>query len=212
MNENDNQSITEKLDVHNQAILIASAKEKLASGKRLSVHEKKACEDAETNKRRADELPFMRRMPKKEYIERFGGSRKVYNEWEARWQFPWQGGEKHVNTLEILCWYRDHVSAGTESASLDPDDHATRLKKAQADRQEILLAKDRGELLPVDEVVKDFRHFGMRIQEAVESLETISPDAYRIMLDALRDLEISFALDGTETEAHDSNGKAKGSA
>ena len=196
----------DRLELHNKALLIESAQGKLANGRRLTKQEIKAVEDADNEKKRANDLPFMRRLPKKEYIERFGGSNRVYLEWERRWGFPWNEGERHVNALEILCWYRAHVAGGTESTTVDPDDHAMRLKKAQADREELRLARDRGELLHVSEVDEDFRKYGSKMAEAIDAVGAVSKDAQQIMLDALNGISQEFGIEDEATEETDRKG------
>ncbi len=195
-----NTGTVERLELHNKALLIQSAQSKLRDGRRLTKQEIKAVEDADNAKKREHDLPFMRRMPKGEYIERFGGSSKVYIEWSRRWGFPWPDGEKHVNALEILCWYREHVANGSESATVDPDDHSARLKRAQADREELRLARDRAELLHVSEVEEDFRLWAGKIAEAIDALGAISKDAQQVMLDALDGVMQEFGIADEETE------------
>lgn len=193
--------INERMELHNQSVLLASAQKKLQEGRRLTVSERKAVEDATNSKQRAVELPFMERMPKKEFIERFGGSPKVHLEWEKRWGFPWNAGERFVNVLDCVRWFREYVAGDFESSSNDPDNHAWRLKKAQADREELRLAKENSELLHVEDVDRDFRSYAMHISDAIESIENISHEAYQIMLAALARMTDEYNLSNITTNS-----------
>lgn len=141
--------------MHNKSLLIKSAQEKLRNGKRLTKQEIAAVDDAQNEQAKARDLPYMRRMPKKDFIELFGGSSKVYIEWHKRWGFPWDPRRAHVDAIEALAWYRQFVADGPDTPRTPADDDAQRLKRAQADKAELELDLLRGDVIRVEELLPD---------------------------------------------------------
>lgn len=79
------------------------------------------------------------------------------------------------------------------SASGEPEtDHATRLKRAQADKAELELAERRGELVHVDDLIADNTAYADRIRHGIELIGKIDPECQKIMVEKLDEAEAEF--------------------
>lgn len=68
-------------------------------------------------------------------------------------------------------------------------DHKQRKEKAQADKAELEVLRLRGELIHVDDVLRDYERLAGNIRRALELAYKVSPEAYRIIEDALNENE-----------------------
>lgn len=168
-------STVETLEAHNRDVLILTAKEKLSAGKKLTKQEIAAVEAAEKEKQRGHDLPYMRRMPKGEYIERFGGNNQSYINWRQRYGFPWPDRSDTVDAIACLCWYRDYFaeSAGKALAPADngaPVGAEARYRDAKAAMAEVQLKALLGEYLHADDVKADEATLLATVRGFVEGL------------------------------------------
>lgn len=162
-------SAAEKLREHNLAKLVTSAETKAKAGQQLSTAEINAVEQAQLQSNRRRDLPYLERMPKREFIATFGGSSKVYLDWHRERGFPWVPNEDYVDAIAAMRWMREAAAGQHETT---PEKlHAARLKKAQADKAELELDRLRGKLVEVDEILVDVGRVGAKLREGIEELE-----------------------------------------
>lgn len=118
-----------RLEKHNDALLIKSAAEKLKAGKRLTKAEIAAASKAEKQQAQARELPYLQNMPKGDYLALFGGSSKVYIDWQKVHGFPWTPDSNTVDAVEIHKWYR--TAFASDAQLLNDQEFLIRKKQAE---------------------------------------------------------------------------------
>lgn len=169
MGDRTTKTAAEQLREQKLVKLVESAREKQRAGKTPTTAEIRAVDEAQTAANRRRDLPYLERMPKREFIAQFGGSSKVYLEWHRDRGFPWSPGEDYVDAMAAIRWLREAVAGG--HAISDEQDHAARLKKAQADKAELELERMRGQLVDVDEILIDVGRVGAKLREGIEQLD-----------------------------------------
>jgi len=71
--------------------------------------------------------------------------------------------------------------------------HEERLKKAQADKAELELARARGELVHIADMRSAFGRYGDVVRQSLEVVGKISPEAQRVVMENLKQSEQAFA-------------------
>ncbi|PWG62326.1 terminase small subunit [Spiribacter halobius] len=105
------------------------------------------------------------KLSKQHLADLFGVTVRTVSEWQRDTEFPAPTREGRRNLYDaaaVVAWWRDREIArlieGEDGRLLDLNHERARLAKAQADRQEYALARERGELVEaaaVGEVVGD---------------------------------------------------------
>jgi hypothetical protein len=96
--------------------------------------------------------------------------------------------EVHGHTIFQGLWeaWQDKLLGGKAK-------HEERLKKAQADKAELELAKARNEVIEITAMRHAFSCYGDSMRRALETVGKLSPEAQRIVMDSLRESEQRFA-------------------
>lgn len=163
----DELSTADKLAIHNQGLLVASAQKKLAAGKRLTKAEIAAVGSTERNASKKRDLPYFERMPKGEYITFFGGSSKVYIEWHLRHGFPWVPELNHVDVIAVHRWYRETFAHPPSSDANVADD--ARYKRARREREELRLECEKRRFVSVETAIAIFDMAAAAIRAATDA-------------------------------------------
>lgn len=174
----------EKLELKNLLLLVQSAREKQKSNskKRLTKPEIAAVVELERRQARGIDMPYMRAMPKKDFLALFGGSSKVYLDWQRRHGFPWGGGAS-VDAVEILIWLRAQF-AGERQGKVGRD-----FEDVKREREELKLGRDKGELIHIKDVEAFFDAAAGEIHGLIEMVADVDPGLAELMTDRLARLE-----------------------
>lgn len=119
------QTLTERLRQRKEAALLRSAREKLAKGdENLTKAEEKAVANYEAAQRKKWGYPYLRAMPKGDYINYFDGSWRVNLDWRDEYGFPWPPERNaRIDIVEIVNWYREQfIKRTTAPVFADTDD------------------------------------------------------------------------------------------
>lgn len=97
------------------------------------------------------------KLTKQHLADLFGVTVRTVSDWQREADFPAPTKEGRRNLYDaaaVVGWWRDREIArlieGEDGKLLDLNHERARLAKAQADRQELALARERGELVPVE--------------------------------------------------------------
>lgn len=101
----------------------------------------------------------LRRMPKSQFLREFGGSSKVNIEWHKRYGFPWSPADNTVDVVEVVLWYRDKFKRGQQeghdTAGETRAEAELRKLQLEADRLQLRLERERGDLISRTAVVRE---------------------------------------------------------
>lgn len=185
-------SVSDTLQRHNDRVLLESAQRKLKEGKKLSREERLTVSRVEASRASAAAMPYLTAMPKGAFLELFGGSSKVYIDWRKRDGFPWPIDKDVVDVIAIVRWCRQRTVDVNTSAGRDDADHDQRLKAAKADLAELELAKRRGEVVTLADLLADVGMFGDKMREGIELIGRLNPECQQIMMAKVTEAEQDF--------------------
>ncbi len=103
----------------------------------------------------------------------------------------------------------DKPAAAEPEHQEHPLDHADRLKKAQADRAELELARLLGKLLDIDDAKRNVDLLASKVREGIELLGRVSVDAQRVMVDKLDEASSEWARLYGDSDSGQTNGKPR---
>lgn len=148
---------------------LETAVRKLEQGKRLTQKETAAVEHAGEVARL-----YLRAMPKRQFIERFDGSNKVYLDWEKKHGFPWNDKAGGVNVFAVVAWYRKVFIDGTESVSQElaqqrqrQEEAKTRKLELEAEKLERQAKIEEGNIIGREEALASLRTFVAALTEQI---------------------------------------------
>lgn len=191
------QSIGDRIELHNQAARLKTAKEKLASGRPLTKAEQAAVSQAESDKARQIAMPWLRAMPKGEFVELVGGSTRVYLDWEKAHGLPWHKSKPSVDALELLRWFRDQFAAAGSpagSAATRKSDAVDRFNELRAKKAEAEYELMMGRLVYVEDANRDVEAIAKAVRGGIERLERYGRDAQQVMIDVLDEIKEQWSL------------------
>lgn len=115
----------------------------------------------------------------------FDSLREEFGQGQAR-------GQGSMTTVHGPSIFRGWWQAWSDRQIGGKAKHEERLKKAQADRAELELAKARGELVPRADMMMVLGRFGDEIRAGLELAGKINPEAQRVVMERLTQSEESM--------------------
>jgi len=207
MAEASEKSIEERVELHNHALRVKSAKSKLAANKPLTKAEKFALARAKADQARREAEPWLRKMPKGTFIELYGGSSRAFINWREKRGFPWHDNGDEVDAVAACAWFREQLAAGGLSGGADPvgdvaaqrrlevDTRLAELKLAKAEQEHL---RNTGELVPLAELTELIDGLASAIRGGIERLAPYGDEVVQVMVDALDEFEGRRSLGHSE--------------
>lgn len=172
-----------------------AAREKLKAGKKLTKSDFVALKKEEWQTNIGVTLATLQSMPKGEFREIFGGNPQTWTDWERDLGCPWSdAGKKNVNAIAVIGWMRDTIANRHALQPGDPAaDFEARYKRARAERAELELARERGESIPLTEVMADVDVWASKIREAADVIGRLHPESQKVLVEKLAEVETEIA-------------------
>lgn len=204
--------MAKKLRKHNDAELAASARKKIEAGEtKLSRLEREALNRVERQEEEELRWAVYKDIPQRDYRQMSGKSASILREHQTVFGLPF--GERSVDLTVLLPAIHQFLSDNRrvlrkvgEPETVEETPHLDRLRKAQAEKQEIEVAKQRRELIPAEQVQTVFGMIANVLRGASDELKKVGGmPCKRIMIGAVEEaeelLEKMFAIENTNGQA-----------
>ncbi|RQV98629.1 hypothetical protein EH220_02980 [bacterium] len=130
------------------------------------------------------------------------------------WGHPYETGRG--NKLRIYAphwirrWHETHMRLASASNKASASDPVSRRNEATAMKAEIEVKRLQKELIPVDDVIEDFRVVAGKIREGIEVVGRLNSEARDVMIAQLREAEDIFKRQHGHYKSNGDNKRGKG--
>lgn len=150
---------------------------------------------------KTNRVEALRSMPRLQLATLLDKPASTLIEWRKRWGFPYPENPGRqadpVDAIACVRWLAQFVADNAQHlrrvAEGQVNDDQQRLVAAKADLAELELAKRRGDVVTLPDLLADVGAFADKIRGALELVGRLNPECQQIMMAAIDDAEREFA-------------------